>query len=335
MLLKSLIVLHRDGIIHRMKVLITGAAGFIGSFVTKFLAREGHEVFALDALIDSTYPASIKKRRWFEMKQSLPQVRFINLSLLDKNFYKRLDDIDAIVNLAAIPGLDLSWNNLRLYTDNNIAALQNLLNFTKESDAKLLHISTSSVYGKNAIGKEEEVCNPVSPYGVSKLAAENLIRAYSLNYEIDFSIFRLFSVFGPGQRPDMGYEKFIHAIIDDEEIEIYGDGLQSRSNTYVQDCAAAINLGLSHSLTGETYNIAGEETYNVLEILETLSAILEKKYRPLFSKKRAGDQLATHGNTDKARRELGWRPTCKLEIGLEAQINHCLTGHDFRDITFF
>jgi UDP-glucuronate 4-epimerase len=308
-----------------MKILVTGGAGFIGSALTSFLNSNNNEVLTLDALIDTTYSANIKKNRWKKMKNDLIDVEFFQFNLLNQSQIRKIPPIDAIVHLAAIPGLDLSWQNLNSYTDNNILATKNVIDLAIAHNAKLVHISTSSVYGEYASGNESQACKPVSPYGVTKLAAENLIRAYAANNNLDFTILRFFSIYGPGQRPDMGYEKFIHNILNNETIHVFGDGTARRSNTYLADCLQAVNLTLYSPPQSRAVNIAGHELISVGDAIEIISELLSIKPNIEFSPRRKGDQMVTSGETFLAETELRWKSQTSFEDGIINQIEICKT----------
>jgi nucleoside-diphosphate-sugar epimerase len=159
---------------------------------------------------------------------------------------------------------------------------------------------------------------PISPYGVTKLAAENLCRAYAESFDLPLVVLRYFSVYGPRQRPDMGYHKFIDALLRGRTIEVCGDGQQVRGNTYVADCVAATMFAVNAPV-GETYNIGGGETATVWEILHKLARIGGRPLQTTNVPERAGDQRATFADTSKLRRHLGWQPRTSLDAGLALQ----------------
>jgi nucleoside-diphosphate-sugar epimerase len=180
-----------------------------------------------------------------------------------------LEEVDVVIHAAAMPGLMLSWDNLELYSSCNILGTQRLVEgiLKVNEKIKLTNISTSSVYGKIASGDETSILKPSSPYGVTKLAAEKIIEAYAENYKLEYTTLRYFSVFGPGQRADMAYSKFIHAIENELPLTVYGDGLQTRTNTYVSDCVEATIQISSQTYSNEIFNLSGEEKINVLEVI--------------------------------------------------------------------
>lgn len=302
-----------------MKVLVTGAAGFIGSAVVRHLSSLDISTVALDGLLGGLYPADEKRSR-FQALTSVPGVTLIEADLRTDSLEDLPDDITHVINEAAMPGLGLSWMDFDLYSSCNLAAVQRLLDHSKNWPLeRFIQISTSSVYGKKAVGDETLGAQPVSPYGVTKLAAENLAMAYWRESSVPVTILRYFSVYGPGQRPDMAYRKFISKALRGETIELYGSGEQSRSNTYIDDCVAATVAALTRSTNGEIYNISGQTERTINEAL----AIIEQLSGGPLSIDRLptarGDQERTLGDSSKAQRELGFTHTVSLEEGLRRQ----------------
>lgn len=302
-----------------MKVLVTGAAGFIGSALVQRLSSDGVSVVALDGLLDGLYSADEKRSR-FTALQGLPGVNTVHSDLRSDDLDVLPSDITHVINEAAMPGLALSWTDFDLYASCNLTALHRLIEASKRWPLeKFIQISTSSVYGANAVGDESAPLRPVSPYGVTKLAAENLAFAYGKEGGLPVSVLRYFSVYGPGQRPDMAYRKFITKAIRGESIDLYGSGEQSRSNTYIDDCVSATIAALTSARDGEIYNISGasERTINeALEIIENLAGVrLTIKKLPSAR----GDQARTFGDSSKAQKELGLTHSVSLEEGLTRQ----------------
>lgn len=310
-----------------MKIVVTGAAGFIGSNLVKELASQNHKVTCIDALIDTTYPRDIKLSRWVELKK-IPNLALIEKDLREGNLESYIEDAEVILNLAAMPGLHDSWTNFDLYESCNITATHRLLDahLRLKSKAKLIHISTSSVYGKIATVGESGPTLPYSPYGVTKLAAENLIRAFADNTSLDFNILRYFSVYGPGQRPDMAYSKFISAIYNNEVINIYGDGAQSRTNTYISDCINATLMIIKNGVSNAIYNVSGFEEVNLLKVISILEEIIGSKARINFMPGRIGDQLTTKGNIKRLITDTGFEPTVGVYQGLKNQVDYFLNS---------
>jgi nucleoside-diphosphate-sugar epimerase len=299
---------------------VTGAAGFVGSAVVRELSAQGDRVIAVDGLLGGLYPADEKIQR-FDAISSLPGVEAHRLDLRDADLSVLPPDIDYVINEAAMPGLGLSWSDFELYSSCNLSTVARLMNQAKQWPLKkFVQISTSSVYGKNAVGDESLPTLPVSPYGVTKLAAENLAFAYLRDSDVPVTVLRYFSVYGPGQRPDMAYRKFIRKALAGEAIELYGTGEQSRSNTFINDCAAGTISALDAARVGEVYNIAGSSERSINDALAIISDALGHPLEIQHSESARGDQDRTFGDTAKASKELGFLNTTSLEEGLEAQI---------------
>jgi nucleoside-diphosphate-sugar epimerase len=302
-----------------MKCVVTGAAGFIGSHLCERLLTAGHTVTGMDAF--TPYYSPIIKESNLAGARAHPQYHFQQLDLRTDNLDPLIADAEVIFHLAAMPGLVQSWTDFDGYWTCNVLATQRLLEAVRRSKSGLrrfLYGSTSSVYGRFSSGDETLPVKPISPYGVTKLAAENLCRAYADAYELPLVTLRYFSVYGPRQRPDMGYHRFMAAVLRNEPVIVYGDGQQSRGNTYVTDCVAA-TIAAADAPIDETYNVGGGQTASVWEIL----AILEKLagQRPLIRQEpaRAGDQRHTFADTTKIHHHLGWQPQVALETGLAQQ----------------
>ena len=304
----------------RQRILITGAAGFVGFHVVHEALSRGFEVVALDALLGGLYDPQEKVTRW-EKLEKLSGIQLLNDDLRRTSWFEGVGQIDSIINLAAMPGLRLSWSDFELYRGCNLDGVANLIQFARNQPIKkFLQISTSSVYGKLAVGDEQTPTRPVSPYGVSKLAAENLLLAHFLTNELPVSVLRYFSVYGPEQRPDMAYRRFIERALRDEPIIVFGDGTQSRTNTFVQDVAVGTIDALDGAKTGEVYNICGSEEY---ELNNVISIILEEtgsKSEIVTEDRVPGDQDRTNGENHKASADFGFNPHTSLRKGLQEEI---------------
>jgi len=302
------------------KVLVTGAAGFIGSAVVRALNGQGTPVVALDALLDGLYPAKEKIAR-FDFLTTLDGVDTFQLDLRSDDLSVLPRDIEYVINEAAMPGLGLSWTAFDLYSSCNLSALSRLIEASNAWDlTKFIQISTSSVYGKSAVGDENQEIRPVSPYGVTKLAAEQLVLAHLRDSGFPGMILRYFSVYGPGQRPDMAYRKFIAKALTGEEITLFGSGEQSRSNTYIDDCVAGTIQALSAGNPGEVFNIAGGEERTINEALAIIEAEVGKPLNISRHPAARGDQERTRGDSSRAQEKLGFISNTRLEDGLGAQI---------------
>lgn len=283
-------------------VLVTGAAGFIGSRMIELLDFLGAKVIAVDALLDTTYSAEIKRLRWEEMKsKASSNVKFLEMDLRELLKVKSLPNVEIVYNLAAMPGLEKSWLDFDMYLSCNVNVTNNLITYAKDNHvARFVQASTSSVYGTYATGDENSILRPSSPYGVTKLAAENLIIAHAQNFALPYCILRYFSVFGPNQRPDMAFSIFAKHILEGLPITIYGDGSQSRSNTYVDDVAiTTIIAGFSPLFQDEIFNVCGNSELSVHDAVEIIGTALNKSPKILFGPERLGDQQKTRGDNSK------------------------------------
>lgn len=302
------------------QVLVTGAAGFIGSHLCEALAAQGYEVTGLDCFMGELYPSEQKRKNWLDVKKTSPNVDLLELDLRGELDPKVFSGFDYVFHLAAMPGLSLSWTNFSLYSDCNSLATNNLINaLDLMTLKKFFYISTSSVYGEIVDGDEKSTLKPISPYGVTKLAGENLLSAYARAKSFEFSILRLFSVYGPRQRSDMAFNIFVRKILSGEQIDIFGDGTQSRANTYVLDVVEGIVSAIGKSRNSEVYNICGINAYSVLDVIEKLEKISGKKAHLNFIAERLGDQKKTQNVGAKAKKELGFESKTELEIGLLEQ----------------
>jgi nucleoside-diphosphate-sugar epimerase len=302
-----------------MRCLVTGAAGFIGSHLCERLVQEGHEVLGIDAFIPYYDPA-IKKRNLAELLNH-SRFRFYDLDLRTADLNQLVSSVEYIFHLAAMPGLVQAWQDFEGYWTCNVLATHRLLEAIRTAASKLrrfLYISTSSVYGRYASGDESLPLKPISPYGVTKLAAEHLCRAHAEAYGLPLVVLRYFSVYGPRQRPDMAYHRFIEALLRDEPVIIYGDGLQVRGNTYISDCVEA-TLRAMDACPGETYNVGGGETATVWDIVRKLEMITGRRARIRQEAARPGDQRYTFADTTKLRLHFSWQPRVGLDEGLRRQ----------------
>ncbi len=307
------------------RVLVTGAAGFIGSHLCERLCAEGHLVLGVDAFIPY-YPRALKERNLTALSGE-PRFTLHEADLRTAPLEPLLEGVDAVVHLAAMAGLLRSWQEFENYMSCNVLGTQRLLAAVVAGAGgtqrpHFLHASTSSVYGRFATGDESAPLDPVSPYGITKLAAENLVRAYARQHELPTTVLRLFSVYGPRQRPDMGYHIFIRKLLRGEPIVVDGDGSDSRSNTYVADCVEGILLALRHPAqsAGETFNIGGGQEVSVLQVLEMLEEIAGIQPNVTHGPPRPGDQRRTAAEIGKARRVLGYNPQTSVLDGLRAQV---------------
>jgi nucleoside-diphosphate-sugar epimerase len=301
-----------------MKCLVTGAAGFIGSHLCRRLLDDGHEVVGLDAFIPY-YPRSFKEANLADLRLR-SGFSFFCRDLRTDPLDDALEHTETVFHLGAMAGLAKSWTEFDLYASCNVTATQRLLEAVRQRPVRrFIYVSTSSVYGRYASGDESLPTRPISPYGVTKLAGENLCRAFAEELGLPLVVLRYFSVYGPGQRPDMGYHKFINCLLTGSPITLFGDGQQARGNTYIDDCVDA-TVRAAEAIPDETFNVGGGEVANVWEILAKLEKITGQRAVVRSEAARAGDQRSTSADTGKLTRHLGWLPQVGLDEGLARQV---------------
>lgn len=302
-----------------MRVVVAGAAGFIGSHLCDALLVAGHEVVGLDCFTD--YYSRADKEANLATALAHPGFRFVERDLRTDDLEPVFQGADAVINEAATPGLVLSWDDFERYQSTNLSAVKRLIDACLGVGVgHVIQASTSSVYGAEATGPEDTPCLPVSPYGVTKLAAEHLLRAHAATFDLPLTILRYFSIYGPRQRPDMAYRIFCERLLRGEPITVYGDGGQSRSNTYVGDCVAATMAALDGPADGSVFNIGGGREIKLLEAVEIIARELGVEPVIEFRDARRGDQRRTSADIARVRAALGWEPSVEPEEGLVSQV---------------
>lgn len=308
-----------------MKALVTGSAGFVGSRLAGRLLADGHDVVGVDALTDY-YDPRLKRVNLRGIEH--PRFRFVEGDLNTLDLAGLLDGVEVVFHQAGQPGVRSSWGtDFDRYITANIGATQKLLEAAVHADSlrRVVYASSSSVYGDAERYPTEETDRPqpVSPYGVTKLAAEHLCSLYARNYGLPTASLRYFTVYGPGQRPDMAFTRFCRAVHEGREIEVYGTGEQVRDFTYVDDVVAA-NLGVAQADAdavppGTVLNVAGGASTTVNEVLDLLGTISGQQVRVTRSDVVLGDVARTGGSTHAIRKAIGWRPRVELAEGLAEQ----------------
>ncbi len=305
-----------------MKALVTGAAGFIGSTLAERLLADGADVVGIDCFTDY-YPRPIKERN-ISVALKHPKYRFVESRIQDADLPALLNDRTHVFHLAAQAGVRKSWGrDFAIYTVNNIEATQALLEAACGMPAleRFVYSSSSSVYGDLVAlpMREDALPQPVSPYGVSKLAAEQLCYLYFANFGLPTVSLRYFTVYGPRQRPDMGFHKFLRATILGEPITVYGDGDQTRDFTFVSDAVSANVAAALRGVPGRVYNIGGGSRVSVNDVLAMIARIAGRQPQITVDPVQKGDMRHTYADTSLAHTDLGYAPTVGLEEGLAAE----------------
>jgi nucleoside-diphosphate-sugar epimerase len=306
--------------------LVTGGAGFIGSHLTDRLLADGWRVVCLDSFEDY-YPREYKELNIAQARTGAAfELREASLLsfLDDPNALDRLlSASDVVFHLAAQPGVRSSWGTtFRVYTDNNILATQILLEgMRRVGGPRLVYGSTSSVYGDTDVlpMREDAICRPYSPYGVSKLAAENLCHLYRRNFGVESVILRFFTVYGPRQRPDMGFHRFIRAVLEGGSIPVYGDGSQTRDFTYVSDIIDGVEAAAS-APDGSVLNLGGGSRVSLADVLDLLGEVMGQEVRLDHRERQAGDVRDTSASLEESGRVLGYAPEVGLAEGLAREV---------------
>lgn len=315
-----------------MRVLITGAAGFVGSSIADRLLSEGHEVVGLDCFIPY-YPRQYKEKN-LENARSFDKFQFVEADLCDvfacadeENALARhelLDGVDVVYHQAAQAGVRASWGrDFNIYCHNNILGTQKLLEACKTREGiRIVYASSSSVYGETLKFPmaETDLPQPVSPYGVSKLSAEHLMCLYTANYGLHTTSLRYFTVYGPRQRPDMAFHKLCRALVTGEEFLMYGSGEQTRDFTFISDIVEAnINAG-KFGKPGGVYNIGGGSRISMNNVIAMLEGIAGKEVKINRVERHHGDVTHTGADVTRAATDWGYAPKIALEQGLAREL---------------
>jgi UDP-glucose 4-epimerase len=300
---------------------VTGAAGFVGSHLCERLLELGHKVTGIDAFTD--YYDRARKEQNLEAARANPNFTFHELDLVEADLRPALHGATVVYHLAGQPGVRPSWGSqFDRYVRDNILATQRLLECLKDMPLdRLVFAGSSSVYGDAEMfpTKESALPRPVSPYGVTKLAAEHLALLYYKNFGLPAVSVRYFTVYGPRQRPDMAFSRFMEALVDGEAIEVFGDGEQTREFTYVSDAVEGTIKAAAADVAGQVFNLGGGSRVTVNRVLATLEDISRLKVRRQTLPAAPGDPRHTGASINLAREGLGWEPRVSLREGLTRQ----------------
>lgn len=302
-----------------MRALVTGCAGFIGSSLTDRLLCDGYEVIGIDRFSDY-YLRDLKERN-LSSAMKHPGFTLLEEDILDIDTFP---SVDYVFHLAAQAGVRASWGkSFEIYARDNVLATQRLLEFYESQEIrKFVYSSSSSVYGDTELPmREDRMVQPVSPYGVTKLAAEHLCSLYWKNYGVPTVSLRYFTVYGPRQRPDMGINKFVRAIQNGETITVYGDGTQTRDFTYIDDIVEANVLAATSDIRGEVFNIGGGNRISVNDLIAAIEAAAGRRAVVEHSAEQKGDVKDTWADTRKAAELLGWHAQTGIARGLERYVD--------------
>ncbi|MGF1591201.1 MAG: NAD-dependent epimerase/dehydratase family protein [Pleurocapsa sp.] len=300
--------------------IVTGVAGFIGSHLAETLLKQGAKVIGIDQFNDY-YDPQLKQQNLVNFQESA-NFSLIKADIKDLDWQQFLQSVDVVYHQAAQAGVRASWGaGFANYTDRNINATQVILEAAKQvkSLKRIVYASSSSIYGNAAtMPTPETLCpQPVSPYGITKLAGERLCWLYQQNFKVPTTALRYFTVYGPRHRPDMAFHKFFKAALEDVPISIYGDGQQTRDYTFVSDVVAAnLAAGKIPEAIGEAFNIGGGSRVTLIELLKIMEQVMGRPIRKNYVEQATGDARHTSADITKARQILGYSPQVSLAEGL-------------------
>jgi len=304
-----------------VRALVTGVAGFLGSTLAEALRTSGFDVVGVDAFTANYEPAV--KRANLERLLRDPGFRFVEADLRHVDLGPLFDGVSHVAHLAALPGVRSSWGEpFRAYAEHNIVATQRLLDASRgRALVRVAVASSSSVYGapRRYPTPEDEPRRPISPYGVTKLATEALVHAYRHEHGVPAVALRYFTVYGPRQRPDMGFHRFFEAARRGEPVTVYGDGGQTRDFTFVDDAVAATVASLTREAKEFAYNVGGGNRVSLREVLERIERLVGRPIERRFVEPQHGDPRDTSADPSLARRDLGYEARTPLERGLFMQ----------------
>jgi nucleoside-diphosphate-sugar epimerase len=316
-----------------MRCLVTGVAGFVGSSLADRLLELGHSVIGYDRFIPY-YDLRIKKSN-LTQAQAHPAFRFVEADIADVFSadsmppegapHPALAGVDVVFHQAAQAGVRASWGkDFEIYTHNNILATQRLLEAARTVPGiKVVYASSSSVYGETPKFpmNEDDPTAPVSPYGVSKLAAEHLCRLYTHNFGVHTVSLRYFTVFGPRQRPDMAFHKLCRAAVNGDPFTLFGDGNQSRDFTFISDIVEGNIASALRGKPGAVYNLGGGARTTMLEVIDIIKDLAGGAPNITVSTRALGDVTHTGADTTRAQQDLGFQPQVNIRDGLARELD--------------
>jgi UDP-glucuronate 4-epimerase len=312
--------------VRTVRALVTGCAGFIGSHLVDSLLADDAEVDGVDCFTDNY--GRTEKLRNLSHAQDRNAFSFSELDLAEADVSDLVDKADVVFHLAAEPGVRSSWGSrFDVYSRNNVLATQRLLEALKALPQKrFVFASSSSVYGEaeRLPTAESTMPRPISPYGVTKLAAEHLVRLYAANFGIDGISLRYFSVYGPRQRPDMAFHRFFNAAIAGSPVTVFGDGHQVRDFTYISDVVDATKAAAASSTSEEVINVGAASQVTVARVLELIGDVAGNSLNIQHSPPQRGDVRATGADITKAREQLGYKAQVAVEDGIRFQFEWIL-----------
>jgi len=304
------------------RALVTGGAGFLGSTLCTRLLDQGVAVTAVDCFLDF-YPRALKEANLLEIRES-PDFELLERDLADGDLDEIVGSVDAIFHLAAQAGVRGSFGSgFDGYLRNNVQATQRLLEAAVRNPVDaFVYASSSSIYGNasNYPTSEDSPRLPVSPYGMTKCATEDLALLYERLHGVPTVGLRYFTAYGPRQRPDMAFSRFVSAALASEEITVLGDGLQVRDFTFVDDVVDASIAAAAHGRSGSLYNVGGGTPVTLLQAIEVLEGCVGKKLRLRHDAAARGDARRTGADTSKIEADLGMVPSTPLEVGISRQV---------------
>lgn len=323
-----------------MRAIVTGAAGFIGFNLCKTLLSAGWNVTGVDAFRD--YYSTTLKRKNAKDLLKYDGFSLIESEISEVDWDEMFGSHEYVFHLAGQPGVRASWGkSFNYYIHDNISATQIMLEAASKAKniRRFVYASTSSIYGnaESFPTSERTIPRPVSPYGVTKLAAENLCHLYWVNYKVPTVSLRFFTVYGPGQRPDMAFHRILKALYSGDTFQIYGDGHQTRDFTFVSDIVSGIIAASSRGKCGRVYNLGGGHRVSLLEVIEELKSLTSRSLNIQFKESQKGDARDTSADISLASEELGYVPQVFIRTGLqlekqwfESDVLGYYTGGDFK-----